>query len=315
MKISKSKRQLAQLIIEAGVTQFPKGANWAAQDKRAHLVTFYKVKPRRDSGCDFYAAANGCCWSRTSSDFEADTLITNWHQTKLSRYEFDQIVAETAPDADGWVGWSGGECPVGGDVVVCCKWRSGKASITAHRAGSLSWRHNGNAADIIAYRIHKPERVETVEYNYSGVVYTGPVKSEFVVNEKPTLDRLLQDWRNADDFAQRKQAEADEAAAMLNERWKAVQARAGEVGVTVELCESVAAEPELVADSIAWDDLFEGDEMLCVIPFGGAVNEGSVGKIRHKAEGKITVDFPEQRDYVYYRSHFERGDVKLIRRP
>lgn len=67
-----------------------------------------------------------------------------------------------------------------------------------------------------------------------------------VVTEKPTLDQLLQDWRNADDYAQRKQAEADEAAAMRDERWKAVQARAGEVGVTVGLCESVAADPEQV---------------------------------------------------------------------
>ena len=110
-------------------------------------------------------------------------------------------------------------------------------------------------------------------------------------------------------------AEADEAAAMRDERWQAVQDRAGEVGVTVGLCESMVVEPELVADSIAWNDIFEGDEMLCVIPFGGAVNEGSVGKVRHKAGGKITVDFPEQRNYVYYRSHFERGDVKFIRRP
>lgn len=47
MKISKSKRQLAQLLIEAGVTQFPEGANWAAQDKVSEthddrVVGFYE---------------------------------------------------------------------------------------------------------------------------------------------------------------------------------------------------------------------------------------------------------------------------------
>ena len=31
--ISKSKRQLAQLLIKAGVTQFPEGADWVAQNK------------------------------------------------------------------------------------------------------------------------------------------------------------------------------------------------------------------------------------------------------------------------------------------
>lgn len=51
---------------------------------------------------------------------------------------------------------------------------------------------------------------------------------------KPTIDQLLQDWRNADDYAKRKQAEADWSAAMRDERWQAVQARAGEMGVTVE---------------------------------------------------------------------------------
>lgn len=46
MRISKSKRQLAQLLVEAGVAQFPEGANWAAQDKAwnqyAKCVMFYR---------------------------------------------------------------------------------------------------------------------------------------------------------------------------------------------------------------------------------------------------------------------------------
>lgn len=63
----------------------------------------------------------------------------------------------------------------------------------------------------------------------------------------PTLDQLLQDWRNADDFAQRKQTEADEAAAMRDERWQAVQTRAGEMGVPVV---PVVSEPELVKPAL-----------------------------------------------------------------
>ena len=80
---------------------------------------------------------------------------------------------------------------------------------------------------------------------------------------KPTIDQLLQDWRNADDFAKRKQAEADEAAAMRDERWEAVQARACEMGVTVGLCESVAHNnPELVITD--WRDLKTGDVVMVV---------------------------------------------------
>lgn len=276
MKISKSKRQLAQLLIDAGVKEFPNGADWAAQGSTDLKASFYSgYKPNRGFGEDAFCG-NYC---GRCHDVQLPSLINNWYQTVLSCDEFDQIVAEIVADAvrdaDGWIEWKGGECPVDVDALVCCKWRSWKVMIAAYRAGNLSWRHNGNAADIIAYRLHKPEQVETVEYNYPGVVYTGPVQSspqfcesvmrsipEYeihskniditkvddidVVESRPTLDQLLQDWRNADDYAQRKQAEADETAAMRDERWQAVQARAGEVGVTVGLCESVAAEPEQV---------------------------------------------------------------------
>lgn len=243
MKISKSKHQLAQLLIDAGVKEFPNGADWAAQGSTDLKASFYSgYKPNRGFGED--ALCGNYCGR--CHDVQLPSLINNWYQTVLSRAEFDQIVADAVLDADGWIEWKGGECPVDVDALVCCKLRSGKVSITAYHAGILSWRNNGNAADIIAYRLHEPEQVETVEYNYPGVVYTGPVQSEFVVDEKPTLDQLLQDWRNADDYAKRKQAEADEAAEMRDERWEAVQARAGEMGVTVGLCESVAAEPEQV---------------------------------------------------------------------
>ena len=71
------------------------------------------------------------------------------------------------------------------------------------------------------------------------VVRSIPEPDEQVWTNPPTIDQLLQDWRKADDFAKRKQAEADEAAAMRYERWNAVQVRAGEMGVAVGLRESV----------------------------------------------------------------------------
>ena len=166
MKISKSKRQLAHLLIEAGVTQFPEGANWAAQDRDKSAldssplnVMFYSTKPARPiRKGDGYWLATVSLSELVGKPVQLSTLIPNWHQTVLSRDELDQIVAET-------------------------------------------------------------------------VVRSEPQPDH---PAKPTIDQLLQDWRNADDFAKRKQAEADEAAAMRDERWEAVQARAGEIGVTVE---------------------------------------------------------------------------------
>lgn len=214
MKISKSKRQLAQLLIEAGVTQFPEGANWAAQGGGEGRVGFCVDKQVRD----------GIKW-RTNSDslirlVEVASRIPNWHQTVLSRDEFDQIVAaEKLPEH------------------VNCR--------------------------CVARTI--PEPVAT-----------------------PTLDQLLHDWRNADDYAQRKQTEADEAAAMRDERWKAVQARAGEMDVTVGRCEPVVGSEWEVCDrcvvldspdDIAWEGrkctLIRIDETDEHLPYHVQDEEGS----------------------------------------
>ena len=96
MKISNSKKQLAQLLIEAGVTQFPDGANWAAQDGDKD-VDFFEMKPVRDVEWwqGDYDVANRVSLS---------VKIPNWHQTVLSRDEYFHLypVAEAAlePVAD-----------------------------------------------------------------------------------------------------------------------------------------------------------------------------------------------------------------------
>ena len=232
MKISKCKKELARIISEHGGWR---NGEFAAQDGDGGVGGYY-VKPEWDSLAKYW-------WREASGQWFLVNKIKNHHQTVLSRAEYFHLYP--APDADGWIEWKGGECPVDVDALVCCKWRSGKVSISAYHAGLLSWRHNGNAADIIAYRQHKseqakPELCEPVmnpipehEIHSKNIDIT-KVDDINVVELRPTLDQLLQDWRNADDLAKRKQAEADEAAAMRDERWEAVQARACEMGVTVE---------------------------------------------------------------------------------
>lgn len=176
MKISKSKYQLAQLLIKAGVTQFPDGANWAAQDECDMGCAFSIETPTYTSGSTMHNCNSSRVWKVI-----LPTLIPSWHQTVLSRDEFDQIVAESVVQA--------------------------KPKPPYNLADTFNCR-------CATRSIPEPE-------------------------VKPTLDQLLQDWRNADDYAQRKQAEADEAAAMRDERWQAVQVRAAEMGVTVERCGGV----------------------------------------------------------------------------
>lgn len=52
-----------------------------------------------------------------------------------------------------WIEWCGGECPVREDATVEVKLRSGKSN--NRHAHAFSWWHDGEASDIIAYRIVK----------------------------------------------------------------------------------------------------------------------------------------------------------------
>ena len=91
MKISKSKRQLAQMLIDAGVKEFPNGADWAAQGSTDLKASFYSgYKPNRGFGEDAFCG-NYC---GRCHDVQLPSLINNWYQTVLSCDEFDQIVAE-----------------------------------------------------------------------------------------------------------------------------------------------------------------------------------------------------------------------------
>ena len=63
---------------------------------------------------------------------------------------------EPATD-DGWIDWSGGECPpVEADTEVWIKLRDGTSSYGQWKARNYSWQHHDNCDDIIKYRLSKP---------------------------------------------------------------------------------------------------------------------------------------------------------------
>lgn len=71
-------------------------------------------------------------------------------------------MAEPKPDADGWIKWDGGGCPVRRDALVWVRLRDGYEE--CDDAATFRWRHVGDDAcdqfaveegDIIAYRIVK----------------------------------------------------------------------------------------------------------------------------------------------------------------
>lgn len=224
MKISKCKKELARIISEHGGWR---NGEFAAQDGDG-LVGGYGSKPEWNSLSKYW-------WRESFGGWFVANKIKNHHQTVLSRAEYFHLYP--VPDADGWIACATGECTVSGDPVVDVKFRDGETAFG--HSNEWIWSIDDGSSDIVAYRLHKPEQAKPELCE--SVMRTIPEPEA-----KPTIDQLLQDWRNADDYAKRKQAEADKAAAMRDERWQAAQDRAGEVGVTVGLCESVAAEPEQV---------------------------------------------------------------------
>ena len=260
MKISKSKQELARIISENG--GWRDGAEFAAQDKGGK-VFFYGIKPTphpRVDGWSFNGVMDGY-WVACGNE------LPNWHQTILSREEYFHLYP--APDADGWIEWNGGECPVDENCIVSYKMKNAETFKRGEPASEVRWTHNGAATDIIAYRLHKPEQAkpefcESVMRSIPGLginsknIDINQVDDINVVESKPTIEQLAADYRNAKDYAERKQQEADDAKADAVSKLKALKLAGKEHGLLVS---PIAAKqgPELVIND--WRDLRVGDEI------------------------------------------------------
>ena len=79
------------------------------------------------------------------------------HWTGPSVEKADRIIANItdrppAPDADGWIEWHGGECPVPADTLVNVQLGTGFKPIPT-RANIWNWRVKTGNTRIAAYRI------------------------------------------------------------------------------------------------------------------------------------------------------------------
>lgn len=227
MKISKSKQELARVISENG--GWRDGAESAAQCKSDNAVSFYRDTPDRDGDCWWGEHLDGC-------DIGQDRLIANWHQSCLSRAEYFHLYP--APDADEWIEWKGGECPVDDGDLIDVKFSDGDTLFGVNNG--WDWGNNAYGCNIIAYRLRKHEKslgglcCEVKEEN----------KHEHI-DAKPTIEQLASDYRNAKDYADRKQQEADDARADANAKLKALEL-AGEAHGLLVTPITTKQEPELV---------------------------------------------------------------------
>ena len=232
MKITNSKKQLAKIIHENG--GWVNGAEFSAQDKDGE-VFHYTTKPSIDKGSDVWRY-KGCIGY---GEFQAITL-PNWHQTILSRDEYFHLYP--VPDADGWIEWGGGECPVCIDDVVDVMQLDGH-TYTA-RAVNFHWLLKSGSVSVAAYRLHKPDvKPEPCE---------SVTRSIPELEAKPTIEQLAADYRNAKDYADRKQEEAKAAKAGAEAKLAELVAAGKALGLALSATDA-ESKPELAI--INWRDL------------------------------------------------------------
>ncbi|MGL5396577.1 MAG: hypothetical protein ACRDBQ_15125 [Shewanella sp.] len=198
----------------------------------------------------FYDVRHGWCCGGGFGDirFVSGAIAKNWCHTILSSKEYFHLYP--APDADGWIDWGGGECPVEAESLVDYKLLCGEVCCDGEPAGYAGWHHAYGDSNIIAYRLHKPEKkaissddanltitVDGVEREITPFPATGGCVTPHIIHlpegkadlcksvmrsipepeAKPTIEQLAADYRNQLDFARRKQEEADCAKADADE--------------------------------------------------------------------------------------------------
>lgn len=65
----------------------------------------------------------------------------------------EAAMAEPQPDADGWINWNGGKCPLPNGTIIDVRFGYG-GEILSRRwpAEFYRWSCHGDSSDIIAYR-------------------------------------------------------------------------------------------------------------------------------------------------------------------
>ena len=75
----------------------------------------------------------------------------------------EAALAATRPDSDGWIPWSGGECPVDPEAYVQVRYEDGVIDDELQEAEYFDWEHSesigSSVFNISAYRVFVPRNV------------------------------------------------------------------------------------------------------------------------------------------------------------
>ena len=232
MKISKSNVALAAKIKSSGF-EWPQFGKWATQDRDGEIFI---------SGGDFTPVRMS---GEVNWEFDAPyksagkvEVGLNWFQCILSREEYFHLYP--APDAEGWIEHDGKHEPEisTSGLTIWCKWSDGLEQ--SHEANMVDWIDDSDVR-VVAYRLHKPEKYKP-EFCES-VMRPSPEPDEQVWTNPPTIEQLASDYRNAKDYAERKQQGADDAKADADEKLKALEFAGEALGLKVSpIAENMASQ-------------------------------------------------------------------------
>lgn len=177
-----SNKTLLQILVE----ELPKNGGWPegveamAQDADGAVQNYSDTRDIRIN--DEFAHGSSriaCSYSIESGECEVSTdrltaIITReQYEAALAEKQNPLPWDEEKTDADGWIDWAGGECPVEEGTLVDVRYRCGRenhhvsAGIVCDMGGSDSdccaedWSHDNSTHDIIAYRLHQPQEANS----------------------------------------------------------------------------------------------------------------------------------------------------------
>lgn len=128
-------------LIDLLVKELPKCGGWP---KDAVTAIYFSHK----KGATFYDK-DGMCLKNGVSFICMD--MPGVRREEVTKEEFGSALAAS----EGWIEWGGGGCPVDTSEIIDIKFRDG--GIDTDKALGWRWHHDNNCADIIAYRLHKPD--------------------------------------------------------------------------------------------------------------------------------------------------------------
>ena len=142
-------------LIDLLVKELPERGGWPAnisyiaQDEGSATWGFLH-KPEMDSDNEWMDCSDAGYEIQIGYIGDADDCNTS----VISKQQYEAALAASY----GWIEWHGGDCPVDSDAIVEVKYRKpNPCQYNNDRAGDFDWEHIGSNADIIAYRLHKPD--------------------------------------------------------------------------------------------------------------------------------------------------------------